>query len=68
MYRPLGSGDVDIAGIVAALEDSGYRGWYVMEQDAVLTGPSGGEGPAADVRDSLTYFTETLETLSARAG
>ncbi|HEY2669655.1 MAG TPA: TIM barrel protein, partial [Rugosimonospora sp.] len=31
MYRPLGRGDVDIAGIVRTLEAAGYRGWYVME-------------------------------------
>ena len=37
MYRPLGQGDVDIAGIVRTLEAAGYDGWYVMEQDTVLT-------------------------------
>ena len=37
MYRPLGAGDVDIAAIVATLTAAGYRGWYVLEQDTVLT-------------------------------
>lgn len=36
MYRPLGDGDVDIAGIVRLLRDSGYGGWYVIEQDLVI--------------------------------
>jgi inosose dehydratase len=57
MYRPLGRGDVDIAGIVAALDGAGYRGWYVMEQDTVLTTePPPGEGPVADVRASLAFL------------
>ena len=39
MYVPLGAGDVDVAAIVRALEASGYTGWYVLEQDTILTGP-----------------------------
>jgi inosose dehydratase len=57
MYRPLGHGDVDIAGIVTALDGAGYRGWYVMEQDTVLdVAPPAGAGPVADVRDSLAFL------------
>jgi inosose dehydratase len=57
LYRPLGKGDVDVAGTVAALEDAGYRGWYVLEQDVALdTEPPPGEGPVADVRASLEYL------------
>lgn len=56
MYRPLGQGDVDVAGLVAALRGAGYGGWYVLEQDAVLAaGPEDG-GPADDVRASLAYL------------
>jgi inosose dehydratase len=55
MYRPLGTGDVD----VRVLESSGYRGWYVMEQDAVLDHePAPGKGPAAGVRASLAFLRE----------
>ena len=56
MYRPLGQGDVDIARIVRLLEDGGYQGWYVLEQDTVLTGPPDGDGPLADVRTSVEYL------------
>jgi inosose dehydratase len=57
MYRPLGRGDVDVAAIVAGLESAGYRGWYVMEQDTILTTESpAGEGPVADVRASIDYL------------
>ena len=57
MFVPLGTGDVDIAGIVDALEGAGYEGWYVLEQDVMLPGEPDGEGPVADVRDCLTYLT-----------
>lgn len=56
IYRPLGVGDVDIAGIVAALESAGYAGWYVLEQDTILTGAPEGEGPVADVRSSVEFL------------
>ncbi|MQA25605.1 MAG: TIM barrel protein [Micromonosporaceae bacterium] len=59
VYQPLGQGDIDIAGIIAALEDSGYTGWYVMEQDTILAEPPAGDddgGPAQDVRASIEYL------------
>lgn len=56
MYRPLGGGDVDIAGIVRTLETDGYAGWYVLEQDTVLTGEPEDEGPVRDVRASVAYL------------
>jgi inosose dehydratase len=61
MFVPLGTGDVDITGIVAALEDAGYQGWYVLEQDAMLPGEPDGEGPVADVRQCLSYLTAGTE-------
>lgn len=57
MFVPLGTGDVDLAGIVTTLEDAGYQGWYVLEQDVMLPGEPEGEGPVADVRQSLEYLT-----------
>jgi inosose dehydratase len=54
LYRPLGTGEVDIAGIVGALRAARYDGWYVLEQDTVLTGPDG--DPAADVRACLAFL------------
>ncbi|MFC5746430.1 TIM barrel protein [Actinomadura rugatobispora] len=59
LYRPLGQGDIDISGIIRALECSGYDGWYVMEQDAVITEePEPASGPYEDVRASLEYLSE----------
>ena len=37
MYRPLGTGDVDVASIVNTLQANGYTGWYTLEQDTILT-------------------------------
>jgi inosose dehydratase len=64
MYRPLGTGDVDVPAIVGHLRARGYDGWYTLEQDTILTGEPAGEGPVADVWASA----EHLRGLLARAG
>jgi inosose dehydratase len=65
MYRPLGTGDVDVAALVSALDASDYDGWYVLEQDRVLEGaPEEGMGPVQDVAESLEFF----ERLGVRPG
>ncbi|MDL4813682.1 TIM barrel protein [Actinomadura opuntiae] len=57
IYRPLGGGDIDIAGIVGSLEGAGYDGWYVLEQDTILDRePDDGAGPVADVRACLDFL------------
>ena len=60
MYRPLGRGDVDFAAIVGHLRDRHYDGWYVLEQDTILTEAPHGEGPVADVRQSAAHLRELL--------
>jgi inosose dehydratase len=65
MYTPLGSGDVDIAGIVTALRSDGFDGWFVMEQDTVLDGEPAGEGPVRDVRTSVAFMRDVCRTVSA---
>jgi inosose dehydratase len=62
LYVPLGAGDVDIAGFVAALEGAGYGGWYVLEQDAMLDAePPADGGPVGDVRESLEFMRSVLQ-------
>ena len=57
MYTPLGSGEIDIATIVNALEEAGYAGYYVLEQDTILTeNPPIGQGPLFDVRTSIDFI------------
>ena len=60
MYRPLGRGDVDFAAIVGYLRNRHYDGWYVLEQDTILTEAPHGEGPVADVRQSAAHLRELL--------
>ena len=60
MYRPLGRGDVDFAAIVASLRGRDYGGWYVLEQDTILTEEPHDEGPVKDVRASADYLRQLL--------
>lgn len=73
MYVALGEGDVDIETIVASLEGAGYTGWYVLEQDTILTGDpadptttKGAGDPVADVRTSIGHLTTIAESLDPR--
>jgi inosose dehydratase len=60
-FRPLGDGDVDLGAVLGRLEDAGYSGWYVLEQDSVVGAePPEGEGPVVEVRKSLDYLREKL--------
>ena len=64
MFTPLGDGDVDIAGVIEVLEEAGFDGWYVLEQDVSLkTEPEPGAGPVADAEKSVR-FLESLTTAS----
>jgi inosose dehydratase len=62
LFTPLGQGDVDIAGVIGTLEERGYQGWYVIEQDTAITDglPPEGEGPISQVRTSLAYLTDVV--------
>lgn len=62
LFTPLGQGDVDIAGVVSALESRGYQGWYVIEQDTALTDglPPEGHGPIDQVRTSLDFLRDDV--------
>jgi inosose dehydratase len=60
MYRPLGTGDVDVPAIVAHLRARGYDGWYTLEQDTILTEEPAGEGPVADVWASAEHLRGVL--------
>lgn len=55
LFVPLGEGAVDIAAIIEVLEGSGYRGWYVLEQDLSLSGPGAAGGATRNVERSLEF-------------
>ncbi len=66
LYRPLGQGDLDLEAVFDSLQDSGYEGWYVLEQDVALAGePAPGEGPLLAARQSVEFF-RALEGVKGR--
>lgn len=61
MYKPLGQGDVGIGEIVRNLLQSGYQGWFVLEQDLVITEePEPGLGPVVFGRQSVDYLRAVI--------
>jgi inosose dehydratase len=65
LYTPLGSGDVDIAGIVTALRNHGFDGWFVMEQDTILDREPTDEGPLRDVQTSVAFMRDVCSIVPA---
>lgn len=63
VFPPLGGGDVDFPGVVAALGPA-YAGWYVVEQDRVVTD----EDPATVSRDDAARSRRYIADVLARAG
>lgn len=58
LYVPLGAGDVDIAALVHTAQTAGYRGWYVLEQDAALRPGESARQASDDAERSLRYLTD----------
>lgn len=64
LYTPLGKGDVDVKAITTTLLSQGYTGWFVLEQDNVMSQePDLGGGPMVDAKDSVEF----LRTVAAEA-
>jgi inosose dehydratase len=63
LFRPLGEGSAPVAATVRALEEAGYTGWYVLEQDCALPSAdiAAGEGPIEDVRGNIEFLRSLLE-------
>jgi inosose dehydratase len=59
LFRPLGAGDLPIEKVIRHLQDAGYDGWYVLEQDVTIPAgavPGPGAGPLTAVRQSLDFL------------
>jgi len=57
LYLPLGQGGLDIEAVFSRLQEAGYQGWFVLEQDTALTAdPEPSRGPIEAARQSLEYF------------
>lgn len=63
LYRPLGSGDLDLDAMLSALDGAGYDGWFVLEQDTRLAVAD--EASTARAEDDVRTC---LRTLSRSAG
>ena len=67
LFRPLGTGVVDVAALVRHFEAAGYGGWYVLEQDVMLTAePQPGTGPVRDARRSVVFFESVVALKTKR--
>ncbi|MEE8600861.1 TIM barrel protein [Euzebya tangerina] len=66
LFTALGEGDVDLRGLIQALESRGFNGWYVLEQDVALAEePPPAAGPIIDARTSLDYLHSLDADLTA---
>ena len=60
LYRPLGDGDVDLEPVLRRLDATGYSGWYVVEEDAVIDAAREESVPLDHAIRSLCYLEEVL--------
>lgn len=67
IFPAVGDGDIDMDSVISGLENNGYQGWYVLEQDVAITGPEPevGSGPIEGVRKSVDYLKGLEQRLSA---
>ena len=60
IFPPIGTGSVDIAGVIDDIKQLGYEGWIVVEQDTLGTHDSAGRTPFEAVGVSRRFLRETL--------
>ena len=69
LFLPLGSGDVDVGGVISTLETAGYQGWYVLEQDTILNrAPPPGRGPVRQAAASARFLRELARRIGTPGG
>lgn len=73
VFRPLGDGAARVRETVLRLEQEGYGGWYVLEQDVALASePAAGSGPVEDAERSIdflrTFDRDGVKTAAAAEG
>jgi inosose dehydratase len=64
LFTALGKGDARIAEVLDGLQDHGYAGWLVLEQDTAITGdePTVAGGPMRDARESIAFLHQSART------
>ncbi len=60
IFPPIGTGKVDIAGVIDDIKKLGYEGWIVVEQDTLGTHDAQGRTPYEAVKISREYLRNTL--------
>lgn len=60
IYVPLGDGDVDVEALVKLVQEAGYTGWFVLEQDTQLKDGSPVDKPLKDTARSLAHLSKIL--------
>ncbi|MGW6934265.1 TIM barrel protein [Lentzea sp. NPDC054927] len=60
IYVPLGDGDVDVEALVKLVQEAGYTGWFVLEQDTQLKDGSAVDKPLKDTARSLAHLSKIL--------
>ncbi|PRY32727.1 inosose dehydratase [Umezawaea tangerina] len=58
IYVPLGDGDVDIEELVELVQEAGYTGWFVLEQDTALGDGGPADTPVLDTARSLAHLNK----------
>lgn len=57
LFRPLGEGDLDIDSLFEVLDENGFSGWVVLEQDTILSEePPANGGPYGAAEVSLRHL------------
>jgi inosose dehydratase len=59
VFAPVGSGSVDMSGVLRILRESGFDGWLIVEQD-IRIAPSSARDPKVDAAKSYAFITEHL--------
>jgi inosose dehydratase len=60
IFPPIGTGSVDIRGVIDDIKGLGYEGWIVVEQDSLGTHDFAGRTPLEAVKISRKYLQDTL--------
>ncbi len=60
IYVPLGDGDVDVEALVKLVQEAGYTGWFVLEQDTAAQGWKSGGYATKDTARSLSHLSKIL--------
>jgi inosose dehydratase len=59
VFAPVGSGSIDMRGVLAALRDARFRGWVIVEQD-IRIAPERPREPRLDAAKSYAFISQNL--------